>query len=197
MRSRKTQTKAKIAPIVRTKNCPLCKLGQLVHKNDAYFAYQSNYYSQQRREIERTKNLKPKPTVGQYLHIEKVLLSPKFQKKFEPASSQKFYSISESKWSTYAAGIFGATLMLFLTFYLENIGEDMSRHSPASAAVLLFGLILIILITLIIERFDSFREKQFMKSNLNSLNSWLCLRCNTHLAFNTSTDGKPVIYLLD
>jgi hypothetical protein len=199
MRGRKTQTKTAIAPCVRTKNCPLCKLGQVVHKNDAYLAYQSNYYAQMRRAIGRTKNLKPKPTVGQYLHIEKALLSSKFLKKVNPApaSPKKFFSILESKWSTYGVGIFGATIMLFLRAYLESLGEDMGRRSPGSAAVLIFGVILMILTLGIIGLIDSFREKLFMKGTVKSLNSWLCLRCNAHLSFKTSKDGKPVIYLLE
>ena len=58
---------------VRTMSCPHCKLGQAVHKKEAYAAYRSHHYAQLRKADKASKNLKPKPTVAKNLHIEGAL----------------------------------------------------------------------------------------------------------------------------
>jgi hypothetical protein len=181
---------------VRTMSCPRCKLGQAVHKKEAYAAYRSHHYAQLRKVDHSSKNLKPKPTVAKYLHIEGALLHPSFLKAVKPPPHAQFVNLIDSKWIMYS--VVGIVLLIGwgTMDYLHQMGEDTSRHSPASSAIGLFLLTLSIFIFWLINLIDNYREKKFNPSHPYWFKSWLCLRCGIQFYIERSNDGKTSIYLL-
>ncbi len=181
---------------VRTMPCPGCKLGQAVHKKEAYAAFQSDDYAHKRKILRLAKNVKPKPAVAKYLHIEGALLHPSFLKAVKPPPHAQFVNLIDSKWIMYS--VVGIVLLIGwgTTDYLHQMGEDTSRHSPASSAIGLFLLTLSIFIFWLIYLIDNYREKKFNPSHPYWFKSWLCLRCGIQFYIERSNDGKTSIYLL-
>ena len=179
--------------------CPHCKLGQAVHQKEAYAAFQSTHYARQRKLSRREKNIKPKPAVAKFLHIEGALLHPSFLNAVKPPPNASFDTFVDSKWFkwiSYLVGAICAVISLIIINLLAEEGEDISRGSPARAAMGLLFITIYFFILWLIDVVARSREKKFPTDHSYWLKSWLCLRCGTRFYLERSNDGKPSIYLL-